>query len=66
MPGGRRLSGTIPVPIPFQKAISYPGQAQFHPTNTVLALAKAFEEAGGVILQNCHVDQCNGRRTAGD
>jgi glycine/D-amino acid oxidase-like deaminating enzyme/nitrite reductase/ring-hydroxylating ferredoxin subunit len=51
------FSSTIPVPIPFQKAISYPGQAQFHPTKYVLALAKAFEEAGGVILEGCHVDQ---------
>jgi glycine/D-amino acid oxidase-like deaminating enzyme/nitrite reductase/ring-hydroxylating ferredoxin subunit len=49
-------SGTIPVPIEFQKAMVYPGQAQFHPTQYVMALAKAFEEAGGVILQNCRVE----------
>lgn len=48
-------SPTIPVPVPFQKAIQFPGQAQFHPTRYVLALAKAFEEAGGIILQNCQV-----------
>lgn len=50
-------SATVPVPIEFQKAIQFPGQAQFHPTKYVLALAKAFEEAGGVILQNCRIEQ---------
>jgi Rieske Fe-S protein len=34
----------------------YPGQAQFHPSQYVMAIAKAFEEAGGVILQNCRVE----------
>ena len=46
----------IPVPVPFDKAIVFRGQAQFHPTLYVMALAKAFEEAGGVILQNCKVN----------
>ncbi len=45
----------IPVPVPFEKAIMYPHQAQFHPAKYVYALAKAFEEAGGVILENCAV-----------
>jgi glycine/D-amino acid oxidase-like deaminating enzyme/nitrite reductase/ring-hydroxylating ferredoxin subunit len=46
----------IPVPIPFQKAIVYRGQAQVHPTKYVYALAKAFENAGGVIVQHCRVN----------
>lgn len=45
----------IPVPIEFKKAVVYPGQAQFHPTRYVQALAKEFEAGGGVILQNCPV-----------
>ncbi|MFL5741892.1 MAG: FAD-dependent oxidoreductase [Flavisolibacter sp.] len=45
----------IPLPIEFNKAIVYHEQAQFHPARYVYALAKAFEEAGGVILQNCQV-----------
>lgn len=45
----------IPVPVPFQKAIAFRGQAQFHPTRYVMALAQAFEDAGGIILQNCPV-----------
>ncbi len=50
------FASQIPVPIPFQKAIVYRRQAQMHPTRYVLALARAFEEAGGVILQNCRID----------
>ncbi|RYF82618.1 MAG: FAD-dependent oxidoreductase [Chitinophagaceae bacterium] len=47
----------IPVPVAFQKAIVYRGQAQLHPTRYVQALAKAFEEGGGVILQDCPVEK---------
>ncbi len=46
----------IPVPIGFQKAIVYRGQAQLHPARYVYALAKVFEDAGGVIMQQCPVD----------
>jgi glycine/D-amino acid oxidase-like deaminating enzyme/nitrite reductase/ring-hydroxylating ferredoxin subunit len=46
----------IPVPIQFQKAIVYREQAQVHPASYVYALATAFEEAGGVLLQRCAVD----------
>lgn len=48
-------SDTIPVPIPFDKAIRFPGQATFHPTRYTSAIARAFEKAGGVILQQCRV-----------
>ena len=51
----------IPVPIPFQKAIVYRQQAQLHPTKYVFALAKAFEEAGGVIVQQCKVNDVQKR-----
>jgi len=46
---------TVPVPLPFTKAIRVEGQAKFHPTRYVLGLAAAFEQAGGVILENCRV-----------
>ena len=45
----------IPVPIPFKKAINFPGQASFHPTRYLHALAKEFEKAGGVLLQQCRI-----------
>lgn len=46
-------SDKIPVPVPFKKAIVYSGQAQIHPSRYVVALAKAFKEAGGVLLEHC-------------
>jgi glycine/D-amino acid oxidase-like deaminating enzyme/nitrite reductase/ring-hydroxylating ferredoxin subunit len=46
----------IPVPIPFEKAVVFANQGQFHPTKYLFGIAKAFEEAGGVIIQNCRVD----------
>jgi glycine/D-amino acid oxidase-like deaminating enzyme/nitrite reductase/ring-hydroxylating ferredoxin subunit len=48
-------SNSIPVKIPFVKAIEVPGQAYFHPTRYIHALAEAFMRAGGVILQQCRV-----------
>jgi len=48
-------STTIPVPIPFEKALVFENQAQFHPAKYLYGLAKAFEETGGTLLQNCRV-----------
>ncbi len=45
----------IPVPIDFIKAVVYERQAQLHPSKYFYALAKAFENAGGVLLQNCRI-----------
>jgi glycine/D-amino acid oxidase-like deaminating enzyme/nitrite reductase/ring-hydroxylating ferredoxin subunit len=50
----------IPVPVEFKKAIVYHDQANIHPSKYVYALAKAFEENGGVILQNCMVKDFKG------
>ena len=47
----------IPVPIPFTLAARLEFQAQMHPTRYLMALAQAFEAAGGVILQHCVVQQ---------
>jgi glycine/D-amino acid oxidase-like deaminating enzyme/nitrite reductase/ring-hydroxylating ferredoxin subunit len=52
----------IPVPVEFEKAIVYHEQANIHPSRYVYALAKAFEEMGGVILQNCLVKDFKGDR----
>ncbi len=43
----------IPVPIAFTKAIKVSGQAKFIPTRYVYGLARAFELAGGIILEHC-------------
>lgn len=50
----------IPLPIEFQKAIVYHDQANIHPAKYGQALAKTFEEKGGVILQNCMVNDFKG------
>jgi hypothetical protein len=50
-----RFEDKIPVPIEFIKAVVYERQAQFHPAKYFYALAKAFEAAGGVLLQNCRI-----------
>ena len=48
---------TVPVNIPFQKAVRFEGQAQYHASKYLLGLAKAFEQGGGVILHSCPVKQ---------
>lgn len=49
------FSATIPVPMSFTKAMSVSGQGKFNPVNYVYGLARAFEEAGGVIIQHCRI-----------
>lgn len=51
---------SIPVPTDFQKAIVYPRNAQIHPTRYVFALAREYEQLGGVILQHCTVGHIGG------
>lgn len=43
------------LPIPYDKISIWEGQAQFHPIMYLHGLAKAFEKAGGVLLQNCRM-----------
>jgi glycine/D-amino acid oxidase-like deaminating enzyme/nitrite reductase/ring-hydroxylating ferredoxin subunit len=50
----------IPVPVPFDYAIQVENQAQFNPLQYVYALARAFEEAGGVIVQHCAMENAEG------
>lgn len=45
----------VPLPIAFTKAIKLSGQAKFHPLRYINGLASAFEDAGGVILEQCRV-----------
>lgn len=48
------------VPIPFEKAIAVAAQASFHPLMYCNALAAAFEEKGGIIIQQCRVTGVKG------
>ena len=45
----------IPLDIPFVKAAKAGMQAKFSPLPYIQALARAFEQAGGIILQECTV-----------
>lgn len=47
---------SLPVDVEFEKAIEVRGQGKFHPVKYVYALAKAFEDAGGIILQQTRVN----------
>jgi glycine/D-amino acid oxidase-like deaminating enzyme/nitrite reductase/ring-hydroxylating ferredoxin subunit len=48
-------SNRLPIPVDFQKALVFDNQGQLHPSRYLFALAQAFEEAGGVLLQHCRV-----------
>ena len=50
----------MPIPLPFQKCLSFPQQAQFHPMKYVYGLAERFIEAGGVIAENHRVTDVEG------
>jgi glycine/D-amino acid oxidase-like deaminating enzyme/nitrite reductase/ring-hydroxylating ferredoxin subunit len=47
----------LPVPVGFTKAIKFAGQAQFHPVKYLLALAEAFTEKGGIVIEGALVDK---------
>lgn len=45
----------IPVNVTYERAIVFAKQGQFHPVQYIYALAKEFEKAGGVLVENCRV-----------
>jgi len=49
-----------PFPIPYLKIACFREQAQFQPVKYILQLAAEFEKGGGVIMQNCRVNQLSG------
>src|SRR5665647_2319413 len=52
-------SESIPVSVEFNKAVIFKKQAQFHPTKYLYVLAKAFEDAGGTLVQGCRITGVN-------
>lgn len=46
-----------PTPVPFKKALVFPGQAQFHPLKYLNGLREKFEAAGGTLLEETLIDQ---------
>lgn len=59
------LTGSIPVPFAFNKAIRIARQAKFHPLRYLEAIAGAFEKEGGAIVQHCRVISCERLNDAG-
>jgi glycine/D-amino acid oxidase-like deaminating enzyme/nitrite reductase/ring-hydroxylating ferredoxin subunit len=45
------------VPIPFQMALHFIDQGQFHPLKYIYALASEFVKLGGVVIENSFVDK---------
>jgi glycine/D-amino acid oxidase-like deaminating enzyme/nitrite reductase/ring-hydroxylating ferredoxin subunit len=54
-----RYADAIPVPVPFRRALVTPGQARFNPGTYLSWMAKAFDQAGGVLLDHAMVDHGN-------
>ncbi|MET3499197.1 glycine/D-amino acid oxidase-like deaminating enzyme/nitrite reductase/ring-hydroxylating ferredoxin subunit [Mucilaginibacter rubeus] len=52
-----KYTDEVPTPIPFQKALAFDGQAQFHPIKYLKGLLKAYLEAGGTLLENTLVEK---------
>jgi len=47
----------VPTPVPFQKALAWDRQAQFHPLKYLAALQSSYLAAGGIILENTRVEK---------
>ncbi|MVN93049.1 FAD-dependent oxidoreductase [Mucilaginibacter aquatilis] len=47
----------VPVNVPYQKALVFTGQAQFHPIKYLNSLADEFIKSGGLLLQNSRVEE---------
>lgn len=52
---GVTWASELPVPIQFEQAALFSGQATFHPLRYLTALATEFEKAGGTLLTNCRI-----------
>jgi glycine/D-amino acid oxidase-like deaminating enzyme/nitrite reductase/ring-hydroxylating ferredoxin subunit len=46
----------VPISVPFTKACRFEFQGRIHPTKYLNGLARSFEETGGIILQQCVVN----------
>lgn len=48
---------SLPTRLPAKKILMIRNQAAFNPVRYVHGLAEAFEQAGGVVMQGCHVEE---------
>ncbi|TWR31213.1 FAD-dependent oxidoreductase [Mucilaginibacter pallidiroseus] len=47
---------SVPVNVPYKQALILDGQAQFHPLKYLNGLLRAFNDAGGFVLENTLID----------
>jgi len=52
----------LPLELPFKSAYRFEFQARLHPTKYLNGLAKAFEQEGGVLLQQCIVNSVENKQ----
>lgn len=52
---GEALTGMGGALMGMKKVLAFPGQAKFHPTRYVLGMARAFQDMGGRIIEQCRV-----------
>jgi len=50
-----KFSNGIPIPMNFRKVLEISAQGKFHPVKYVHALARAYEDLGGIIVEQCRV-----------
>lgn len=50
------FSKTVPTPVPYKEALTFPGQAQFHPIKYLQGLTDAYVEKGGIITGQTRVE----------
>lgn len=46
----------VPTPVPYQQALQFDSQAQFHPLKYLQGLQRAYVAADGVVLENTRID----------
>ncbi len=51
------LADSLPFNISFDRVVKIEKQAKFHPLHYIHGLARAFEKIGGIIVQNCPIDE---------
>lgn len=59
-----KFAPTLPIPIPFDTVAVAEGQAQIHPGRYLMAIAKEFEKAGGIIVENCRMKEVTSENNA--
>ncbi|MCF0065294.1 FAD-dependent oxidoreductase [Dyadobacter chenwenxiniae] len=51
------IADHAPAPVPYQKAVVFDKQAQFHPLKYITGLQKQFTDLGGIVLENTRIEE---------